>query len=162
MEGNGRQVTSVIAPRSQVHDWVQGQVHAFEYEVERSKLPFFRECVGIGGQGWKMQEKGEGVKNIYNSSRGKKPHLLQHNRQNIPETDLWVFVYTVLPPWNLFSPLSLRKDLLFLQVQVLPLTISASNTSQPSLSTCLDLRLSTLCKTFNLYNNSFFSYRCLL
>lgn len=44
-------------------------------------------CVGIGGEGRKEQEKEEGVKKIYNSSRAK-PCLLQHSRQavvDIPE-----------------------------------------------------------------------------
>lgn len=49
------------------------------------------------------------------------------SRQNVPEKGLWVSVYSVLPPWNLLTPLSLGKALLFLHVQVLPLITSASN-----------------------------------
>ena len=142
-EGKGKQVTSGVALRGQVHDWVKGQGRAFEWKAGRTKLPCG--CVGIRGQGKKTQEKEEGVRKIQNSSR-KKPHLPQHRSQaECSRNRLEVFVYSVLPPRDLFSPLSLGKDLVFLQV--LSLTASAKN-SQLFWALRSKSLISTLCEIF--------------
>lgn len=76
-ERNGRQVTSIIALRSQVHNWVQGQVHAFEYKPEK-KSNWLCGCVGLEGRGAKSRRKKRLSKKII--FQGKIPHLLQHSR----------------------------------------------------------------------------------
>lgn len=86
-EGNGRQVTSAIALRSQVHDWVQGQVHAFEYKAEKNQADSV--ACWTGEQGRKVQEKEEGIKKIYNFPR--KKHLTYYStadRKNVSKTGL--------------------------------------------------------------------------
>lgn len=142
-ERKGKQVTSGVALRGQVRDWVKGQVHAFEGKAEGTKLPCG--CVGIRGQGKKVQEREEGVRKIQNSSR-KKPHLPQHRSQaECSRNRLEVFVYSVLPPWDPFSPLSLGKDLVFLQV--LSLTLSAKK-SQLFWALRSKSLISALCEIF--------------
>ena len=125
---------SVIALRSQVHDWVQGQVHAFEFKAEKIKLPLW--VCWAGGQGRKVQEKVEGVKKIYTFPRKKtsytKPQTERMFQKQASKSLCLFFLLGIC-----FLPYRLEKKLLFLQFQVLSL-ITFANDSQPLLSTYLN------------------------